>query len=143
MAKESYKGATPETRRALEPCVKAIADAMDLEGPQYLHAILGGKESDPFARFKRLFRAVARRNPEGARGYIASLNTIMREASPQPHRAADVYELTAAFNDLMAVSARREDGEATEEMVEAAKHNCAEKLGRFGVRVQRGVEIAT
>jgi hypothetical protein len=65
------------TKDALESDIKAIADEMGLESPRYLYAILGEKQTDPYAPFKRYFRALARVSPEHARLYIQDLRSLV------------------------------------------------------------------
>jgi hypothetical protein len=136
MGREDYRGATAETKAALQDHIKEIADEMGLDAPQYLYAVLAGKESDPFARFKRLFRAVARKNPEGARGYIASLTTEFQKASPEKSEGAKLYDVTRTFNDMLAVSAEAEEGLCPAEKFEAVKDRHVETVGKF--RAQQG-----
>jgi hypothetical protein len=130
MAKADYKGVTPETEAALKDCIKAVAEEMHLESATYLYAILAGKESDPFARFKRLFRAVCRKNREGARGFLAKLNTIFSEENPRQVEPRP-YDVTVTFNDMMNVARLREEGLRSAEELDAAKQRHVEAVARF------------
>jgi hypothetical protein len=134
MSRESYRGATPETKQALEGAVKEIAYEMEIE-PQYLYAILAGKESDPFKRFKRMFRAVCRKRKESARGYLARLTTIFNEENPRTVEQKP-YDVSLTFNDMISVGRLREEGLRTAEEFEAAKARHIEAVARFDAGVQ-------
>jgi hypothetical protein len=123
--REDYRGVTDETKAAVEDFVKEIAYEMDVE-PQYLYAILSGKESDPFKKFKRVFRAVARKNPNGARGYIAKLSSILREEEPRKSEAVGIGAALRTFGDMCAVAAELDDGLCAPEKFEDAKQRHVE-----------------
>jgi hypothetical protein len=82
MPTDDYEGLTPETARALSDCViKELCDEWGVT-PQYVHGILSGQKKDFFARFKRIFRHIARVYPVGAHGYIDTLESIYRAVVP-------------------------------------------------------------
>src|SRR5687767_4097046 len=118
--RHDHKGATPETTAAVRKFVGEIAYEMEVE-PQYLYAILGNTEPDPFKRFLHLFRAVCRKNPDGARGFIARLNTMLRDESPQRSEAVGIGDALRTFGDLCAVSAAVDEGMSPPEKFEEAK----------------------
>lgn len=133
MGREDYRGVTPETEAALKNCIKAVAEEMHLEAPQYLYAILAGKESDPFARFLRLFRAVCRINPDGARGYIARLSATLRAQEPKRGEPVNVGDAAQAFGDFVAVAVEREEGLCPPEKLEKAKQRVFETVEKVTV----------
>jgi hypothetical protein len=136
MSRETYLDVTPETKRALENHVKQIADEME-KSTTYLYAILAGESSDPFAKFKSMFRAVARKNPEGARGYLGALSAVFREQNPEGKEQPGLYDVTVAFNNVLALVAAREDGRASVQEVEAAKQRFVEQFARYGTPEKR------
>jgi hypothetical protein len=129
MARETYTEVTPETARALKDYVGAIAREWQ-KSETYVYAILAGQSSDPFLKFRKMFRAVARKNREGARGFLAALNRVFVDESPE-QRPTGEHALDAAYHNLKAVRAAREDGRATPEEVEAARNHLAETLARL------------
>ena len=74
MPREEYE-LTPQTKEALENEVQGIALEME-KSDKYLYAILSGKETDPYAKFRPLFRGVARHCPERTNIYLADLHAI-------------------------------------------------------------------
>jgi hypothetical protein len=136
MARHDYRGAEPETTAALKKFVGEIAYEMHVE-PQYLYAILSGAEPDPFKRFLHIFRAVCRKNPEGARGFIAKLSAMLR--AEEPHRAESVGmgDATRTFSDLLNVAVEREEGMCSPEKLEAAKERHVETVAKVTVYSQR------
>lgn len=137
MSRHEYKGATPETVQAVKDFIKEVAFELDVTD-KYLYAILAGKEPDPFARFKFWLRAVARKNPAGARLYLATLTRILRESNPQPESGRHAFDAT--YHDLKSVLARREDGLVTEEQVQAARERHAEATLIVGAKERDGIE---
>ena len=131
MPRETYLEVTPETKAALSDHVKAVAAEWQ-KSDTYVYAILSGQSSDPFAKFRKLFRAVARKNREGAKGYVAALNRILVEETPDK-RPATEHALASAYHNYMAVRANREDGRATREELEEAKNLLTEALARDGM----------
>lgn len=132
MPRHDYRGATPETKAALKGHAGQIAYEMEVED-SYLYGILSGSEPDPFKRFLHLFRAVCRKNPEGARGFVARLNTMLRDESPQRVEAIGIGDATRTFADVLAVSAELEDGMCPPEKFEKAKARHAETVERVVV----------
>jgi hypothetical protein len=139
MSRHDYQGVSPETEAAVKPCVGAIAYEMQVSD-KYLYAIIAGEKTDPFEPFLLLFRAVARKNPDGARGYVARLNTVLNEECP-PKEVSRGLDVALTFSDLMAVSAEREEGLCTEEKLETAKQRHVEAVARFGMRERSGIEM--
>jgi hypothetical protein len=141
MSRHTYDDLSPETEAALRPCVGQVAYEMGVSD-KYLYAILGGEKTDPFEPFLWMFRAVARKNPEGALGYIARQRAIYDEEHP-PKEVSNNYDVSRTFSDLMAVSAERDEGLCSQEKVEAAKARHAEAVARFGrpkpVEVERDI----
>lgn len=132
MARHDYRGAEPETTAALKKFVGEIAYEMQVE-PQYLYAILSHNEPDPFKRFLHLFRAVCRKNPEGARGFIAKLSAMLNDEAPRRSDAVGVGDAMRTFADLCAVSAELDEGLCPPEKFEAAKQRHTETVERVTI----------
>lgn len=126
MPRHSYNQVTPETEAAIEGNVKQIAGEMEVT-TQYLHAILASESADPFAKFLHLFRAVCRKNPEGARGYIARLNVMLRDETPQRSEAIGIGEAARTFGEFVAAA------EDSPERFEVAKQRHADTVERVTV----------
>jgi hypothetical protein len=71
---------TPQTKGVLENHVKVVADEMETDVSN-LYAILAGKKTDPYALFRRLFRAAARKRTEQAKLYILDLQSLIPSKS--------------------------------------------------------------
>lgn len=71
---------TPQTKEVLENHVKVVADEMETDQSN-LYAILAGKKTDPYALFRRLFRAAARKRTEQAKLYILDLQSLIPSKS--------------------------------------------------------------
>ena len=132
MPRHTYEGVTPETEAAISAHVKQVAAEMRVS-TQYLYAVLASESTDPFAKFLHLFRAVCRKNPDGARGFIARLNTMLREETPQKSEAVGIGDALRTFGDLCAVSAAVDDGQIPPEKFEEAKQRHAETVERVTV----------
>jgi hypothetical protein len=132
MPRHEYRGATPETKAALTGHVGEIAYEAGFEDA-YLYGILSGSEPDPVKRFKHFYRAVCRKNPEGARGILAKLTLMFREESPQKAEAVGMGDAMRTFADVMAVSAELDEGLCPPEKFEAAKQAHAETVERVTV----------
>ena len=132
MPRHNHKGATPETAAALKSFVAGIAYEMDVED-SFLYGILSGSEPDPFKRFLHMFRAVCRKNPEGARGFIAKLSAMLNEEAPRRSDAVGVGDAMRTFADLCAVSAELDEGLCPPEKFERAKRKHAETVERVTV----------
>lgn len=126
MARHSYNNVTPETEAALEGFAKQIAAEMEVT-TQYLHAILASESADPFAKFLHLFRAVCRKNPDGARGYIARLNVMLRDETPQRSEAMGLGDAALTFGEFVAAA------EESPERFEVAKQKHADTVERVTV----------
>jgi hypothetical protein len=125
MARHSYS-LTSETTAALSSHVKAIADEMEVT-TQYVHALLAGDSTDPFAKFLHMFRAVCRKNPDGARGFIAKLNTMLKEETPERSEAFGIGEVARTFGEMVAAA----DG--TPERFEVVKQRHLEATERVTI----------
>lgn len=132
MPKHDYRGVTTETRAAVEGFVKEVAYEWDVT-PAFVYAILSGKEPDPFKNFLELFRATCRKNPDGARGFIAKLNAMLREEEPRRAESIGIGDATRTFADVLAVSAELEEGMCPPEKFETAKQAHAETVERLTV----------
>lgn len=66
---------TDETRHALTPRIKQVAAEMDVSD-KFLYGILAEANSDPFANFKPLFRAVCRTDVSAAAPFMHALQAI-------------------------------------------------------------------
>lgn len=131
MARHSYN-LTPETTAALSSHVKAIADEMEVT-TQYVHALLAGDSTDPFAKFLHLFRAVCRKHPDGARGFIAKLNMMLRDEMPERSEAVGIGDATRSFSDLLSLSVEAEEGLCPPEKFEEAKARHAEVVEKVTI----------
>jgi hypothetical protein len=136
MPRHEYSGVSTETEAAVKPCVGEIANEMQVSD-KYLYAILAGEKTDPFLPFKELFRAAARKNPDGARVYVARLSTMLREENPEQKSQPGLYDVTVAFNNVLALVAAREDGRCSVQEVEAAKQRFVEQFARYGTPEKR------
>lgn len=132
MPKHDYRGVTPETKAAVEGFVKEIAYEWDVT-PAFVYAILAGKEPDPFKNFLELFRAACRKNPNGARGFIAKLSAMLRAEEPRKSEPIGIQDATRSFADVLATSAELEEGMCPPEKFEAAKQTHAETVERLTV----------
>ncbi len=132
MPRHDYSGVSTETEAAVKPRVGDIAYEMNVSD-KYLYAIIAGEKTDPFVPFKELFRAVARKNPEGARLYVARLSAMLREEGPEAKGRPGLYDVTTAFNNVLALVAAREEGLCSAEEVEAAKQRFVEQFAHYGM----------
>lgn len=140
MARETYNQTTPETVAAVEHHVKEFAYETG-KSEQYFRAVLAGTSSDPFAKFiTTLFRPAARKNAEGARGFIARLEAILNAEQPPPGESSQDYELLSLLAKLTEAVDKQRRGRASDAEVERARSEMVEATLRFGARERVGAE---
>lgn len=105
MARQEYE-LSFLTKDTLKDHVGAIAE----EGgytDKYLYSILSGAQTDPYAPFRRLFKAIARVRPEQALLYLKDLRSLIPNGTSR-HSLAPLNEgllrITQAYLALMASS---------------------------------------
>lgn len=105
MARQEYE-LTFLTKDTLKEHVGAIAEEGDYTD-KYLYSILSGAQTDPYAPFRRLFRAIARIRPEQALLYLKDLRSLIPNGNLK-HKLAPINEgllqITQAYLALMASS---------------------------------------
>lgn len=82
-----------QTRKALKGFSEDIAEEMDVT-PQAISAYLSDAQTDPYAKFRPLFKAIARVNPDGAAGYLKDLSAVYELATRRAVARRDISDLT-------------------------------------------------
>jgi hypothetical protein len=117
MARETYE-LSYLTKDTLDDHVKAIADAGSYD-KSYLYAILAGTVTDPYAKFRRLFRAIAHVRPEQARLYIQDLRSLIPAEGKRRQVNTPINEaltrITKSYLELMTIASNGDAGEISNE----------------------------
>lgn len=108
------------TKETFEKNVKAIADAMGLESPRHLYAILGEKQTDPYALWRRYFKAIAHVSPEHAQLYLQDLRSLvpseLREKAHSTQFSEGMGRITKHFLLLQTAASGGDAGEVNAEL---------------------------
>jgi hypothetical protein len=128
MSRENYE-LSVLTKDSLEKHVQEIAAAGSYSN-SHLYAILAGKETDPFPKFRRLFRAIVQVRPEQARLYLQDLRSLIPSEDKRQKRTTPFSEamgrITKSYFELL-----ERAGSDDREEVSAALQDLSVKCNRL------------